>query len=525
MFLVPSTGPLSRKNSGLLTNPSSQKATSMHQKLKRISFPSFFVGLVIAAILVIIIELHTDKFNISYLILLSFSAAFASSDFIDALRKKSDILAPRALLSIIMLIGVFIAPIIHISQGINPSYVSLPENMEVAFENLAIVHLLGLFLYFITLRIPRKNAPTDRPAQSKQLINLEFISYSNAMLTAGLFSLAVFAYYLFTLGGPVSWLNAQLNYRESALGPGWLIAIAEAFPSLFFMSYILKLHPKNLSDNEIKKRVVIAFLLLVVVIFVTSGLRGSRANLVWPALTALLLIHILLTRIKMQLLVFLSIGLLIFSGVYDIYKKAGTEGLITAKESGIQSVEENANYSFGLTPLLTGDFSRSAIQAIALDRWNEGTFQLFNGRTYVGDAIEFVPGAEVSETFPNKRVAATEILYGEGSSQTKQTLDSRIYGLQGEALMNFGPIGATVVLVPFALIVRRSERVFEKSKTTKSPSLAVYSAILAPIIVLLFLSDFDNVLYNFTSNALAPILSIQLGKIMIRANLRNQKAV
>lgn len=495
----------------------------MHQTQKEISFPSFFVGLVIAAIIASLIGLASNEFTGSYLILLSFCAAFASSDFIDALREKSDILAPRALVSIIMLNGVFIAPILHIFQDVNPSYVSLPESMAVAFKNIAVVHLLGLFLYFIALRIPKKNKTFKTPSHSEQFLKLKFISYSNAMLAAGLFSLAVFVYYVLTLGGPVNWLNSQLNYRESTLGPGWLIAIAESFPTLFFISYILKLHTKNLSDDEKKKRLVIAFFLLIVVVFVTSGLRGSRANLVWPALTALLLIHILHFRVRMQLLVFLSIALLIFSSVYDIYKKTGTEGLITARESGIQSVEEDANRSFGFTSLLTGDFARSAMQAIVLDRWNEETFQPFAGRTYIGDALEFIPNAGTSEAFPNKRIASTEILYGERSSQTKHTLDSRIYGLQGEALMNFGPFGAIAVLIPFAFVVRRSETTFEKSKKTKTPSLAVYSAILAPIIILLFLSDFDNVLYNFTSNALVPILAIQFGKILLQTSRRNKK--
>lgn len=501
-----------------LVNQRLNKPRVLVASQRETTFPSFFIGLIVAVVISLLVNLSNENLSKTYLLLISFNAAFASSDLIDALRKKSDLLAPRALLSLIMLNGVYIAPLLHVSQENYPGYISLPENMHEAFSNVALLHLTGLIFYFLFVRIPnQKNTVREKESKSSNT-EAELRFYSRGMFVVGIICFGAFCYYVFSLGGPAGWLNSQLNYREASLGPGWIIAVAESFPILFFMSYAFNLPTKELPQSKIKQRLFLAFVLLIIFVFITSGLRGSRANLVWPALTALLLIHILYVQIKMRTLVILTVALLLFSGVYDIYKKTGTEGLAEAREFGVHSVEETSNRSFGLTPMLIGDFARSGMQAILLDRWSSEPFQPYLGRTYVGDALAFLPGFNASDTFPNKRIASTEILYGEGSSKTRNSLDSRIYGLQGEALMNFGPIAGAVVLIPFALLVRRRERVLATAKRTKSIKLAIYSACFTPIIILLFLSDLDNVFYNFTSNALFPLLGLYVGNLMSKTN-------
>lgn len=485
--------------------------------------PSFFIGLLLFIICSLALRLFSTDLTWHFLIITSFTAAFASADFIDACRGRRDFFSPRAITSILMVLSVYIAPVVHILLEAYPRFVNLPTDMVEAFTALATLQLVGLFFYFLVLRLPLREDPTVYlKSASAARSTAPAKSFRVWIILLAFMSLALFIYTVMYLGGPQSWLVGQLNRSERGVLPGVILTLAEAFPLLFFIGYCLYLKTSSLSSTELKKRLLVAFALLVLVTFLTSGLRGSRASLVWPALSGLVMIHLLFFKVRSRVLAVIALIGIVFAGVYDIYKKTGPEGLEQLQGGSVESLNDYVGYSFGPTQLLLGDFSRTAEQAIILDRWKTQSFDPYWGLTYLGDIIAFIPGAERVEALPSKSVAGTEVFYGEGSSWTREKLSTRIYGLQGEALMNFGPLGAVMIFVPYAFVVRWVERAFSRAKAGRSEGSAVFVPLLLPATALLFLSDLDNVVNNLTSIFILPALAAVLTVFTLRKKVHRK---
>ena len=481
------------------------------------SLPSFFLGLPFFVMASICIGLGVNELDWQLLVITTISAAFGASDLVDAIRLTRDIFSPRALLSIPIVIGVYITPLMHISLEAYPLHIQLPSDMSAALLNLSLIHLVGILTYFFTVRLTSTSNRVGVELKSAPLEATRYIgTVSNWMSVLGLFSLAIFIYTVIASGGPSEWLDSQLNYREQLHTPGWILVIAEAFPILFFAAYAASLHASTLNRTQLRNRMIIALLALIMLTFISSGMRGSRANLIWPLLTALIIIHLLFIRIRARWLVFIAVAILAFSGAYDLYKKVGVGGLTEQGLIAVERAQENLAYNFGIESLLMGDFSRTAIQAILLDRWDTGTFSPHWGATYVGDIVEFLPAVRPSAQFPSKTISATEILYGPGTSMTGK-FTTQIYGIQGEGLINFGPVGAVLVLIPFGFIVRSMERTYARASGDHLFRSALYVALLLPCVVLLYLSDLDNVIKTLATNALLPMLAIALSGTPVSA--------
>lgn len=476
----------------------------------------------------ILLYLAFDDLSWQLLIVITLSASLAASDAVEGIVSRRDLLSPRVAVSLLLVNAVYVSPILHIILKATPKYIPLPVKMEDAVYDLAIIHLLGVFVYFIGLRFLE-----DRKVSTRAYVNSAsdekrfMLRLRSWLIFFGVISFTVFAYIVLRAGGPMAWISVQLNYRTELESPGWLLVTGAGFPMLFFIAYAisLKLKSINMTRGQVAKRIFSALIILILVIFLTSGLRGSRANLIWPALTAVLLIHLLFIRIKGKWIVLFAILGLIFAGAYDVYKKIGTEGISQLQAGTLEDIDSYSELGFGPQALLLGDFSRTAIQSVLLDHWNTAGFDLNWGRTYIGDALDFVPGAERSTTFPNKQYAATEILYGQGAAEARPRLSTRIYGLQGEALINFGPIGAVLAFLPYAFVMVAAERSYSRALKGHSMRSGLVIALMIPIVILLFLSDMDNVVNNFASKAMFPILAIVLAGVPNRKGINQASPV
>lgn len=500
----------------------SQNQTVIQNSRERKEYvPSFFVAFVFCIVASLVFSLSNNRLQIEFLLILTLSGSLALSDFLDVLRGKRDIFSMRSLVSVVMFHTTYVAPVLHIWVEYYPSFLVLPLSMSEAFMDHAILQFFCVLGYFTFVRVflKRKEEARDGTSGFPIANDPSRPVIAKWLRTAGTLSFIIFLYTVVEAGGPLTWLSAQFDYRNDLTTSGWLITLAEAFPSLFFMSYVAGLS-KSLSRRALLQRVFLAFVVFVIVTFITSGLRGSRANLVWPTLSALAVIHILFFRVKLRLFAVFAILGVIFAGVYDVYKKSGLDGLQVVQEQGLDAHSADSQYTFGLESVLLGDFSRAAIQAILLDRWNSAGFKPYLGATYLGDTLLFIPGTEASMTVPHKSLAATDILYGAGAAKYTDEVATRIYGLQGEALINFGPIGAVLIFIPFAYIVARTERLHGKAVMLQSARHVILYATLVPVILLLYLSDFDNVLRNLTSNALLPFIALFVGTLVFKRRMK-----
>lgn len=481
------------------------------------SVPTFFSGLVVWLSVSAVLGVVFGDLDWLFLLLVSLSTSFASADIFEVFKGQRPFFSPRALVSLLMVNSAFIAPVIHIVTDLYPRYVVLPTDITQAMTNLALLQLLGHAVYFFACRIFSKKQPELEAAARSPVNNWDDLKKVRFWLSAfAILSLGLFIYTILLSGGPSAWLASQLNYREDLVASGTVLSLAEAFPTLFFIVYVLSLKMSRLTRRQQNHRIVIAFIILMGLIFITSGLRGSRANVVWPALSAIVLIHLLFFKVRAQTIAIVAIIGLAFAGVYDVYKKTGPEGVESFQSGTLETTGNMTEYGFGLPSMILGDFSRAGTQMLVLDRWGSGAYSPYMGATYVGGTLQFVPGVEPYEAFPTKRVASTEILYGQGAASTGDNLSSRIYGLQGEALINFGFLGAILIFIPYSIIISRAESLYARALKSSRISISVFIALLMPAFLLLFLSDLDNVIRNLTSSLLLPLLAFFCAKILTR---------
>jgi len=292
-------------------------------------------------------------------------------------------------------------------------------------------------------------------------------------------------------GGISGYLSAMTGglERSRLAGLGWLLIVAEAFPMIIFALVVVRWR------RVLAERRVVLLLLVIALAgtqFFVGGLRGSRSNAIWPILIGLTLVHLLVARISRKSLLVFLLFLSVFMYGYGFYKSAGLEVLDAAR--GTRSVEElSAETGRDLPVLLLGDLSRADIQALVLDRQLRRDAELAYGISYVGDVAFLVPRWLLPERPPDKVAVGTDVIFGPGAYDSGFR-SSRVYGLAGEAVMNFGPVGAVASFVLLGLLVRRVRRYYARALRES----ALGPKLLAPALwacVFLPTADLDNTIW------------------------------
>jgi hypothetical protein len=160
--------------------------------------------------------------------------------------------------------------------------------------------------------------------------------------------------------------------------------------------------------------------------------------------------------------------------------------------------------------VLLGDLSRAGVQAIVVDRLlRDPPADLAFGESYAGDVVKLFPESVLSSVIVRDKVAVgTDVLYGEGT-YASGFASTRIYGLVGEGLMNFGFVGGVAVFAALGFAVRGAAMLYQAAQRGSMPA-----SVLAPAVgvtcILMLGSDLDNLIW-FTFKQLLPLLLIVWG--------------
>lgn len=485
--------------------------------------PSFYWTFTALALCSVSLAFLFPEVPAELLVVVTVAGALVGSDATDALRGRRDIFSPRSLVSVLMVNGFYVAPLLHVAAEAYPRYITLPKDMPLALSNLAMLNLIAAVLYFLALRVNASSTHVESTSGETKDTPETLQAISHAAFMLGLISLGVFLLTVLQAGGPAGWLSSQFNYREDLASSGALLSLSEPFPTLFMISALAKLKASKLPQHQLGIAVALLFVLVVGTTFVSSGLRGSRANLVWPLLSMLVLVHLAFFPLKKRWLAVIALAAIVFAGVYDVYKKTGTDGISDLRQGSFASNAEYSDLEFGPLSLLLGDFSRTGIQVVILDRWVVNDFSQGWGATYLGGALQFIPGVDAATIVPTKSVVATDVLYGEGAANVRDSLTTRIYGLQGEALLNFGPVSFVLVVLPFAALLRIADARFHRAQVSQQFGRIIIASFLTPALMLLFVSDLDNVIRYVTSKAMLPILVVPVAAYLLSRSQLSQQ--
>jgi hypothetical protein len=244
--------------------------------------------------------------------------------------------------------------------------------------------------------------------------------------------------------------------------------------------------------------------------FVLMGWYGSRSATIWAMFWMAGIVHYRFDRLSRKVVAAGLVFLIAFMYFYGFYKDQGRTGFVVI-ETPSAWMQPTGYRDIKL--LLLDDLARADVNAYMLYNLVKfpKDYDYRWGLTYVG-APSFLIPRSLWPNRPNFKVdAGTEATLGKSSSYDSP----RVYGLAGEALLNFGLWGVIPLFAIYGALLGWYRR-----KLT-SWDISDARLFLAPLVTIMFvaafISDSDNVLFLFvvdgsliTAAFLASIKKIRL---------------
>jgi hypothetical protein len=427
-----------------------------------------------------------------------------ASDAVDWLRGRLNVFDPMGVLGLLGLHFFFFAPLFHVVSGYWMSTTMPPPDWRDWLGGMGLLNFLGLLLY----RIGRGKFNPCTPVSPRQTIWLIDQRRFLALVPIALLVTAAFQLWVYSrMGGVLGYMFAYSEGSEAFRGMGWIFMISESFPILALMGFAVYARRQNVGTSwTVLCLVLLGYLALK---FLFGGLRGSRSNTIWGIFWAVGIIHFWVRQIPKKVILSGIVFLVSFMYLYGFYKTLGVEVLDAFQRSeGVGALASETGRT--LEAMLLGDLARSDVQAFLLYRLMDppDDYRFGKGRTYLGAAALLVPRYVWPTRPPGKVKEGTEAQYGAGAYIPGKFQSSRVYGLSGEAMLNFGPIAVPFALGLLGVFVRWVRRML--------PTIHPHDArlLLYPFLVnlcfVVLVSDSDNIVFFFFKNGAVPALVVFL---------------
>jgi hypothetical protein len=458
----------------------------------------------------------SDQFLHWFVVPVLFCGILIGMDAVDWFRGRLDIFDPIGILGALGFHLFFLSPLLHVHWDYWMRYVIPPPDWRGWLGGMAFLNLLGLLAY----RAFRGGSIGNALKQPRKMMwRLDrqrfFVIMSGALLVTGLLQIWVYARF----GGILGYIQAATNLEnpDAMRGMGWIFMISESFPILALMAFAVYAGRKE----SYKSWSVIVFLLLVYFILkmLFGGLRGSRSNTIWGLFWAVGIVHFWLRPISKKLIFVGCISLVLFMYFYGFFKGGGLDAL-QAFEGAKARIELEERTGRGLEGTLVADLGRSDVQAFLLYRLSrpECDYEYAWGRTYFAAVSILIPRSIVDRP-PSKTKEGTEAQYGLGSYIPGVFESSRVYGLTGETMLNFGPIAVPFAFLIFGLVVRGIRRFMMTLEPTDSRLMLL--PFLVNLCFVILVGDSDNILFFLIKNGAVPFMVLALSSMRLVVNKSN----
>jgi hypothetical protein len=332
-----------------------------------------------------------------------------------------------------------------------------PADWRPWLGGMSAINFVGLLVYRVTRDRFRNAAPRDSREATLWKVRTEgFRKYLVfAVLLGVALQLAVYA----SFGGVAGYIDAVEQQRQTFLGCSYIAMVTESVPILALMFYVFHVWLKKKVPSWLTLFLVLGAFGAIKLLF--GGLDGLRTNMVFAMFWAVGMVHFCIRPVPKKFILGGIVGLVAFMYLYGFYKSAGLNGLQTALRCSAARVDMEQEIGRPIQSTLLADLGRSDVQAFILYRQmqRDSDCRYGFGRTYVAAMLSLIPGPLWRDRPPTVVKEGTEILYGRGSYRHRPVgsasgeekwigKSSRVYGLGGEAMLNFGPPG-----VPLAFAV------------------------------------------------------------------------
>lgn len=441
---------------------------------------------------------------------------FFGSLFLSVLIKRSieyggGFFYPLPLVSAVFLWSMVFSPVVGAATGV---YLSIPPK-QIDFEkwNLitSLIYLECIFLFFIGAYFSVRPMYAGE-VRTARCFSGSFYKFGSIILLVSAISQL---YVYWQSGGVIGYMIAWTYDRETFSGQGITFMVSEVFPIVFAMLSLVYL------KNKVSYRGAFIILAIFAVFFILKilfgGLRGSRSNTVWGVFWFAGIVHLYYRPLNMRYFLAGFAFLFLFMVGYSLYKSYGVEVL-----SGNVTVEDSGRYQQSpILEIAQGDFSRAGVHAFILHEYFSGGYQLKFGQTYMQAIFKVIPFFDSPFGAYDKNAAGAELFYGKVFDPSLTDYhNSRIYGLYGEGLMNFGFFFAPFLFLAFGFLVGKIDN-FCRSLELDDPRVLIVPFVSNAAVVLA-LVDLDNFIFFFVKNGLIAVLLVYLGSVHVSRKRRFQ---
>jgi hypothetical protein len=226
-----------------------------------------------------------------------------------------------------------------------------------------------------------------------------------------------------------------------------------------------------------------------------GGLRGSRLNTAEGLFWAVGVYHYLVKPIPRTAVLSGAFILIGFMYVYGFYKDGKSFTTAFSSAETRDAIEEQSHRS--LHGLILGDLGRADVQAYLLYKTVKDShgFQRANGQTYLSALGLFVPQRLRPSSLVSKEEISSDLIWGAGVYTPGVFWSTRIYGLAGEAILNFGYFAVPIAFMILAFIITRLQR-WIVSLHPEDARLLVVPFLTYLVCVWAVSSDLDNVVFS-----------------------------
>jgi len=289
---------------------------------------------------------------------------------------------------------------------------------------------------------------------------------------------------------------------------GILFTVSESFPVIAMMAFSLFAINKRVCQSW----TVLSFAMLVyfVLLLLFGGLRGGRGNTVFQMFWAFGMLHLSVRPMSKKVVGVGVLFLISFMYVYGFYKESGLQGLVAVQESGSR-IELEKKTGRTIQGAILGDLARSDVQAFLLYRlWPApADYEYTWGRSYVGALALLIPRGLWPDRPLTKVKEGTELMFGRGSHQIERFEAPNVYGLAGEAMLNYGVVAAPLSFILLGSAVKCIRRLLVSLDRRDIRLLLMpFLVILA---VNLLTADSDNLVFIIVKFGAVPFLVIAAG--------------
>ncbi|MTJ07346.1 hypothetical protein FJR04_06405 [Anabaena sp. UHCC 0204] len=469
---------------------------------------SIFISVFICCVILLWCLQSSKQFEHWFLIPVTLSGIVIGIDAIKWFRNHLNIFDPVGIIGVLGFHFFFLAPILHVSwDRWLEAWFDYPPDWRPWLGGMAILNLLGLLAYRFCRNLVVKK-PKNPSTQIVWQINLKrfYFIVSFAMIFSAVLQIGVYQQF----GGVMGYIASATQEGESNLeGMGIVFLFSETFPILAMMVFSIYAQ-KNKRFQSWPILILVLLVFLVLQMFF-GGLRGSRSNTIWALFWAAGMIHFMIRPITKKEVAIGIVFLLFFMYLYGFFKAGGLDGVNTALESREDAAQLEEKSGRTWQGLLLGDIGRSDVHAYMLYRLMlpHSDYEYVWGETYIAGATILIPKFIMPDKpFKHKVMQGTELFFGKGSYKMGVWETSKVYGIAGEAMLNFGFFAVPLAFIPLGILVGWVQRCLLSWKSSDS------RLILLPMLVnfcfMVLTSDFDNDIFFLIKNSGLPVLVVWL---------------